>query len=224
MSEITIPSKAEVETLTNAVATAQAALDTAMTGLTGAAKKGDMAAIEAAVFAKKDADSALVRAKNALARATDLVANAGRMRVNVAAHDAIRAWFADSAEVLESVGMGTTGFRITATKGDNGNVTYQVNVTPEVGSITRAPRESNGSGGRGKTAMRRVVGHGTDVTVGSKDFLLQFGGQDGADAVAKAAGPKQVSKTGQTYVYNFQGDIKKVERELAKAGYTVTMV
>mgnify|MGYP001557962808 CR=1 FL=1 len=221
MSEITVPSKVEVETLTNAFMDAEMALTKAIDAIASAAKKGDMAAIEAAVFAKKDADSALVRAKNALACATDLVANAGRMRVNVAARDAIKAWLAESAEMLESVSQGTTGFRVTATKGDNGNVSYQVNVIPEVGAITRAPREGGTGGGRGTSLDHHVVGHGTDTHVGSANLLLQFGGAKGAEAVQKAK-DGIITKAGNKVPYGYQPDVKRTIAELQKAGYTVT--
>ena len=216
---VAIPTPDEVAKLAADVADRNNELEAVVTAIGDARSPKSTVSIEdfAALGNKfTQAKLARSRAEAALVNANSLVKNAGRMRASVLAHDAIKAFLAESPEVLDAFDQGCTSLIVTRAEG-----AYQVNVNTGLGAV-RAPRATGNGGGRPRK-MYHVVGNGVSVDVGSAALLEQFGGEKGQEALAKAK-TGMTTKKGLHVPYGFQPDVKACITRMQAAGYTVTDV
>lgn len=181
-ADATAPVPPSIAELESAYQTAMAALQEASDNVLRVAQGGgDLPAIEAAVTAKKTAETAAARAESAFKQAKFIADNAERMAAGVAAKEFLASILTEDA-IVNAFKLGIVGLHITA---DGDGVLH---ATVNDGVTKGAPRAVRAAAGGGSGTVRRGKKrwsyNGGEYT--SKELLLEFGGDAGAQAVDKA--------------------------------------
>lgn len=179
---VTAPTPPSILELEGTFQTAMVALQEASDNVLRVAQGGgDLPAIEAAVNAKKAAETAAARAETAYKNAKFIADNAERMAAGVAAKEFLKT-ILDNDAITGAFKLGIIGLHIGA---DNDGVLH---ITVNDGVTKGAPRAVRAAAGGGSGTVRRGKKrwsyNGGEYT--SKELLLEFGGDAGAMAVDKA--------------------------------------